>query len=284
MAHNKDDSDLYTIIKVVRNEDLYQQIGIDVYCDLADHDKVRSFRVHNSTPFNRFKEIVAGQFGVPLQLQRFWICLKRKNKTCRPCQLLTHEEEKQPLNTRTDLILLEGLELGPDLCTFRLRHKTKEDILLFFNHYDPEKEEIRYVGNLFVKGSAMPGDILKKLNDMANFSPDEELELFVPKVICELVDQKCTFLDNEIYCIVTNFAICFLCAVLFSALHLENGDIICFHKAIIQMKCRYPDIPSFLRYRRCQASQDSKLKVIALKKELKAAEKKLSALIGCQHN
>ncbi|KAI3907789.1 hypothetical protein MKW92_045920, partial [Papaver armeniacum] len=65
---------------------------------------------------------------------------------------------------------------------------------------------------------------------------------------------------------------------------LENGDIICFQKAIIQMKCRYPDISSFLRYRRCQASQDAKLKVIALKKELKAAEKKLSALIGGQHN
>ncbi|KAI3892892.1 hypothetical protein MKX03_012408 [Papaver bracteatum] len=269
MAPNKNDSHHHTIIKVVRNEDLYQQIGRDVYCDLVDHDKVRSFRILNSTPFNSLKEMVVRQFGVPLELQRFWMCLKRENQTCRPSRPLTHEEEKQPvheLKRKTDLILLEGVELGPDLCTFRLRPRTEEDILLFFNHYDPEKEEIRYVGNLFVKGNAMPGDILKKLNDMANFSPDEELVLyeevsFVPKVMCDLVDQKCTFLANE----------------------LENGDIICFQKAIIQMKCRYPDIPSFLRYRRCQASQEAKLKVIALKKELKQAEKKLSALVGGQH-
>ncbi|KAI3867747.1 hypothetical protein MKW92_038686 [Papaver armeniacum] len=271
MAHNKDDSDLYATIKVVRNEDLYQQIGRDVYCDLVDHDKVRSFRVHNSTPFNLLKETVARQFGVPLQLQRFWVCIKRKNQTCRPSRPLTHEEEKQPvceLKSLTDLIFLEGLELGPDLRTFRLRFKTEEDILLFFNLYDPEKEEIRYVGNLFVKGSAMPEDILIKLNDMANFSPDEEIELyeaarFVPTVMCDLVDQKLTFLANG----------------------LKNGDIICFQKAQpVQTKCRYPDIPSFLRYLRYQELQVAKLKVIALKEELKEAEENLSALIGGQHN
>ncbi|KAI3907790.1 hypothetical protein MKW92_045921 [Papaver armeniacum] len=252
MAHNKDDSDLYATIKVVRNEDLYQQIGRDVYCDLVDHDKVRSFRVHNSTPFNLFKETVARQFGVPLQLQRFWVCINL-----------------------TDLIFLEGLELGPDLRTFRLRFKTEEDILLFFNLYDPEKEEIRYVGNLFVKGSAMPEDILIKLNDMANFSPEGKISFgpflggpisaarFVPTVMCDLVDQKLTFLANG----------------------LKNGDIICFQKAQpVQTKCRYPDIPSFLRYLRYQELQVAKLKVIALKEELKEAEENLSALIGGQHN
>ncbi|KAI3843890.1 hypothetical protein MKW92_044793 [Papaver armeniacum] len=265
MAHNKDDSDLYATIKVVRNEDLYQQIGRDVYCDLVDHDKVRSFR------WSKLTETVTRQFGVPLQLQRFWVCIKRKNQTCRPSRPLTHEEEKQPvceLKSLTDLIFLEGLELGPDLRTFRLRFKTEEDILLFFNLYDPEKEEIRYVGNLFVKGSAMPEDILIKLNDMANFSPDEEIELheaarFVPTVMCDLVDQKLTFLANG----------------------LKNGDIICFQKAQpVQTKCRYPDIPSFLRYLRYQELQVAKLKVIALKEELKEAEENLSALIGGQHN
>lgn len=37
---------------------------------------------------------------------------------------------------------------------------------------------IRYVGRLFVKGSGKPLEILTKLNELAGFSPDEEIELF----------------------------------------------------------------------------------------------------------
>lgn len=43
------------------------------------------------------------------------------------------------------------------------------DFLFFF---------IRYMGRLFVKSSGKPTDILKKLNEMAGFAPDEEIELF----------------------------------------------------------------------------------------------------------
>lgn len=37
---------------------------------------------------------------------------------------------------------------------------------------------IRYVGRLFVKGSGKPLEIVTKLNELAGFSPDEEIELF----------------------------------------------------------------------------------------------------------
>lgn len=37
---------------------------------------------------------------------------------------------------------------------------------------------VRYVGRLFVKGSGKPLEILTKLNELAGFSPDEEIELF----------------------------------------------------------------------------------------------------------
>jgi len=42
---------------VARDEDLGEQIGKDIYFDLVDHDKVRSFRVQKQTPFNVFKVI-----------------------------------------------------------------------------------------------------------------------------------------------------------------------------------------------------------------------------------
>ncbi|RRT74941.1 hypothetical protein B296_00013281, partial [Ensete ventricosum] len=43
-----------------------------------------------------------------------------------------------------ELKLFLEVELGPDLCPVPPPPKTKEDILLFFKLYDPEKEELRY--------------------------------------------------------------------------------------------------------------------------------------------
>ncbi|OMO94420.1 Peptidase C19, ubiquitin carboxyl-terminal hydrolase 2 [Corchorus olitorius] len=51
----KAEAHLYTVIKVARNEDLVEQTGKDIYFDLVDHDKVRSFRIQKQTPFNVFK-------------------------------------------------------------------------------------------------------------------------------------------------------------------------------------------------------------------------------------
>ncbi|TVU50249.1 hypothetical protein EJB05_01615, partial [Eragrostis curvula] len=59
-----------------------------------------------------------------------------------------------------------------------------------------------------------PSDILTKLNEMAGFSPNEEIELyeeikFEPNVMCEHIDKKLTFHSSQ----------------------LEDGDIICFQKS-----------------------------------------------------
>lgn len=37
---------------------------------------------------------------------------------------------------------------------------------------------LRYVGRLYVKSTGKPVDILKKLNELAGFDPDEEIELY----------------------------------------------------------------------------------------------------------
>ncbi|KAI7751492.1 hypothetical protein M8C21_022566, partial [Ambrosia artemisiifolia] len=90
-----------------------------------------------------------------------------------------------------------------------------------------------YVGRLFVKGTGKPTEILTKLNELAGFAPNEEIELFEeikfePNVMCEHVDKKLTFRASQ----------------------LEDGDIICFQKPLQAgtVKCRYPDVPSFLEY------------------------------------
>ncbi|KDO45122.1 hypothetical protein CISIN_1g0374612mg, partial [Citrus sinensis] len=133
-----------------------------------------------------------------------------------------------------ELKLFLEVERGPDLRPIAPPEKTKEDILLFFKLYDPEKEELRYVGRLFVKSTGKPMEYLPKLNEMAGYAPDEEIDLyeeikFEPSVMCEPIEKRCTFRASQ----------------------LEDGDIICFQKSTpIEGvgKFRYPEVPSFLDY------------------------------------
>ncbi|KAL2549122.1 Ubiquitin carboxyl-terminal hydrolase 12 [Forsythia ovata] len=239
----KAEAHLYTIIKVARDEDLVQQIGREVYFDLVDHDKVRSFRIQKQLSFNLFKEEVAKEFGIPLQFQRFWLWAKRQNHTYRPNRPLTPPEEAQSVGqlrevsnkaNNAELKLFLEVEHGLDLQPIPPPEKTKENILLFFKIYDPIKEELRYVGRLFVKGNGKPTDILTKLNEMAGFAPDDEIDLFEeikfePTVMCEYVDKKLSFRGNQ----------------------LEDGDVICFQKSLQSQSSeqfRYPIVPAFLDY------------------------------------
>ncbi|XVE61338.1 hypothetical protein DITRI_Ditri06bG0031400 [Diplodiscus trichospermus] len=238
----KAEAHLYTIIKVARDEDLLEQIGKDVYFDLVDHDKVRSFRIQKQTPFHVFKEEVAKEFGIPLQYQRFWIWAKRQNQTYRPNRPLTPQEEAQSVGqlremmnkAHAELKLFLEVEYAQDFHPIPLPDKTREDILLFFKLYDPEKGELRYVGRLLVKLSDKPTEYIVKLNQMAGFAPDEEIDLyeeikFEPYVMCEYLDKGCSFRLSQI----------------------EDGDIICFQKSPpieCEEVCLYPDVPSFLEY------------------------------------
>ncbi|XP_019434168.1 PREDICTED: ubiquitin carboxyl-terminal hydrolase 12-like isoform X2 [Lupinus angustifolius] len=239
----KAEAHLYTIIKVARDEDLVEQIGKDIYFDLVDHDKVRSFRVQKQMSLNLFKEEVAKEFGVPVQFQRYWLWAKRQNHTYRPNRPLMPVEEAQSVGQlrevsnkvhNAELKLFLEVELGLDLRPIAPPEKTKDDILLFIKLYDPVKEELRYVGRRFVKSTGKPSEIIKMLNEMAGYDPDEEIGLyeeikFEPNVMCEPIDKKLTFRASQ----------------------LEDGDIICFQKAPAmdsEEHVRYPDVPSYLEY------------------------------------
>jgi len=111
---------------------------------------------------------------------------------------------------------------------------TKEDILLFFKLYDPEKEDLRYVGNFFVKASGKPSDIVERLNQIAGFLSDEDIELyeeikFEPVVMCVPIESNASFRSSQI----------------------DNGDIICYQKHCLpdsMDRYRYPTVPSFFEY------------------------------------
>jgi len=57
MGHKSrfNDKPLIYWTQVARDEDIFRQIGKDIFFDLVDHDKVLSFRIEKETPFFFFK-------------------------------------------------------------------------------------------------------------------------------------------------------------------------------------------------------------------------------------
>lgn len=45
-------------LQVARDEDITEQIGKNIYFDLVDHEKIKSFRIQKQTPFQLFKVCV----------------------------------------------------------------------------------------------------------------------------------------------------------------------------------------------------------------------------------
>ncbi|KAG8055246.1 hypothetical protein GUJ93_ZPchr0001g30571, partial [Zizania palustris] len=238
----KAEAHMYTVLKVARDSDFAEQIGKHIYFDLVDFDKIQSFRAPKHLTLSQFKDEFSKEFGIPVQSQRFWSWAKRMNNTYRLTQPLTLQEEASTVGQLADasnkshdseLKLFLEVALGQENRPIALPLKTKDDILIFFKLYDPEKEELRYVGRLFVKASGKPADILHKLNEMAGFEPDEDIELyeeikFEPSVMCELINNNYSFHSSQ----------------------LEDGDIICYQKSSPEKLDQYQhaDVPSFFEY------------------------------------
>nr|CAB3478443.1 unnamed protein product [Digitaria exilis] len=240
----KAEAHMFTALKVVRDSDLKEQIGRHVHFDLVDFDKIYSFRASKSMSFNDVKGELSKEFGIPVESQRFWVWAKRQNSTYTPSRPLTMQEEKTAIGLLKDanvtklqtseVRLFLEVHFGQENQPIAPPVKTKEDILLFFKLYDPEKEDLRYVGKFFVKASGKPSDIAERLNEIAGFPSDEDIELyeevkFEPCVMCEPIDTDVSFRLSQI----------------------EDGDIICYQKRCLPDKMDqylYATVPSFFEY------------------------------------
>ncbi|KAE8671864.1 hypothetical protein F3Y22_tig00111881pilonHSYRG00066 [Hibiscus syriacus] len=218
--------------------------------------------------FNVFKEEVAKEFGIPVQFQRFWLWAMRQNHTYRPNRPLTHLEEAQPVGqlreisnkaNNGELKLFLEVELGRHFQPVSPPEKTEEDILLFFKLYDPSKKELRYIGRMFVKATGRPMEILTRINKMAGFDPDEEIELYEVGLVIMfsmlLVFKECFTAHLSLPCTGVKFEPVLTCQridkrLTFRTSELQDGDIICLQKfsEVVLGQCRCPDVPSFLEY------------------------------------
>ena len=62
--------------------------------------------------------------------------------------------------------------------TASLHKPGRNEVLLFFKHYDPIAEELRYVGHLFAPKAARMKDLFPLLRQMGGLPPDVMLQAY----------------------------------------------------------------------------------------------------------
>ncbi|KAL5728019.1 ubiquitinyl hydrolase 1 [Ranunculus cassubicifolius] len=213
---------LYTTIKVARDQDIVEQIGRGMSFDLFNYRNVATLRVKKDMSFKKFQEEVAQRFGVPVELQRFW-WEKVWGQNYRRFRHVTPSEELSVGDLDKQKLFLET---DPGLSS--LAENREDGNLLFFKLYDPKTEQVRYVGRLFVKDSARPTDVLPKLNEMAGFAADVDIDLYV-ELKSESGRFSCARIDkNKSFC---------------------HGHIIWIQRSLVAGQYEHPDVPSFIESR-----------------------------------
>jgi ubiquitin carboxyl-terminal hydrolase 7 len=171
----------------------------------------RKFKVKKNSTLKQFKAVAAEAVRIPEKKQRYWTCPVRRNRTIRPDEPLSAQEEEE-------CALEELVTSQKDLTVFLDapgKVPRSSEALLFFKYYDPEAEEkLRFVCSLVVKIADPIASVLPHLRRALGSGPEQELLLFEeikPSLVERLEDIKTTT---------------------FAQAELSNGDIICVQRTL----------------------------------------------------
>ncbi|GMH43258.1 hypothetical protein BSKO_11180 [Bryopsis sp. KO-2023] len=168
--------------------------------------------------------MVQTDFGVPSDLQRYWVWSQRQNGTIRPNSPLTDRRE---IDTVLDLQRFKDKQYAPQekhaLMTIKLylekpdasygmlKELEPNDLLLFCKLYDPFKTKLCYVGHIFVDKSMPFKEIFWRLKALAGLEDSTDIAAyeevrFEPSVMCNELDadaspERTQFLQGDIICI-----------------------------------------------------------------------------------
>lgn len=198
---------MYVVIKVACDTDFSRQIGDTHYFDLVDFEDVKSYRIHKKTSFQDFKGMVAKDFSVPVECQRYWVWSQRQNATTRPdsplmdqrdiqtvLDLRQHKEKPYMSVEKHALMTIKLYLEKPDTATGTLQALSANDLLLFCKLYDPYERKLTYVGHIFVDKSMRFKDIFTSLKKLVGLNEKDEILAyeevkFEPAVMCNPLDE-----------------------------------------------------------------------------------------------
>eukprot|EP00964_Phaeocystis_antarctica_P105998 scaffold70963_cov103-Phaeocystis_antarctica.AAC.3 len=216
---------LYTIVRLATHKELVAEIGADRFFDLVTHDKVPTLRIKKELTLLHLKQEIWRLTGAqPLQ-QRLWLWAKRQNHTFRPDRPLQLEyddhvpmmdvkEDHTPQTGKFQAELRLYLEVigdagpipGPEA-------PVPEDegwpqllpgqLLLFFKFYEPEREQLSFVGSHVAMQHHTLTDLLPELRRARGLPLAQELAVyeeveFETSVRFEVLSESKTLKESEL--------------------------------------------------------------------------------------
>ncbi|CAB4475286.1 unnamed protein product [Rhizophagus irregularis] len=216
--------------------------------DLANFDHhslffdVYTYKIQKTKTYDVFKKDISQIFNIPSKQIRFWVLVKRINKTIRPDTPIPEsyfnksmEEiraKMTPLQNKLRLYMEETDRRNEKTC-FPLIEESW-NIIVFLKYFDPDTQTLEGLGHLYVREYDKVGDYTKILCERKNLPPDTPLKIYeeIKPNMIEKMDLNFTFKQLEI----------------------QNGDIICFQKVLPHLQTishiennRIHDIPKFYR-------------------------------------
>lgn len=244
----KAEAHLYCYVKLVRDEDLRDQIGHSRYLDLVDTEKVKRYRVQKQLKFLDFKRMIAEEVGVAPENQRYWTWARRQNATYRPVKALREEEEAShvvtdlreyreqlPVSKRSLMDIVLFLEVPFPDKTVPLAPLSNRHIMLFLKFYEPMTESMTYVGRINALKSSRVADLFPQFAALAQLPPATDFEVYEevkyePNMMIPRLEEQQSLAEQA---------------------QLEDGDILVFQRALSPQEagaCHHPTVESFFVY------------------------------------
>ncbi|KAI9259633.1 hypothetical protein BDA99DRAFT_513772 [Phascolomyces articulosus] len=234
---------------LVTDEDFHANTSFD-FVELQDRGKLplQPHSVLKSQKYGDFLKELAKKLGKNINEFRLWLLMNRQNRTIRPETPINTDEKEMELTMdqirhkylNDNQILKLYIEMATDYQNGQPifpppPSNTAPQVLVFIKLFDPDTQEIRGIGKIYVQLMSKVGSIVDGLNEMAGFERGTPLWLFeeIKPTMIEAMETNLTFSEAEI----------------------QDGDIICIQKRLSEdqiteyrTKGSYPDVPDFMDY------------------------------------
>jgi len=216
---------LYTVVRLATHKELVAEIGTDRFFDLVTHDKVPTLRIKKELTLLHLKQEIWHLTGARPSQQRLWLWAKRQNHTFRPDRPLQLEyddhvpmmdvkEDHTPQTGKFQAELRLYLEVIGDAGPIPVPEAPvpKDEgwpqllpgqLLLFFKFYDPEREQVSFVGSHVAMQHHTLTDLLPELRSARGLPLAQELAVyeeveFETSVRFEVLSESKTLKESEL--------------------------------------------------------------------------------------
>ncbi|CAG8532826.1 31436_t:CDS:10, partial [Racocetra persica] len=198
--------------RVVRNHRGFDLVNFDNQQHLLS--EIPQFKVLKEDTYGTFIKMIATKFKIPIYKLKFWVIVNRQNKTIRLHEPLkddyldiSMEEISRKIIGCNELRLY--MEIVEKPINFKKKHGT---IIIFIKYFNPDSQSLESLGQLYVQKKCRVNSIFSILRKKRQLPLDTPLKIYeeITPYMIKKITSRHTFLKSNI----------------------QNGDILCFQKAL----------------------------------------------------